>query len=123
MACIQVESFCKYCFLSVIIGASVNEPHTSGVYAKFSFCSSRMSCRIYAHYSRDSIHVHLEYQITLMHAAVRSCTDMDTSLTVHEQSERREASNTARTREGLPHAFETAVEKEASHCYCGLGTA
>ena len=64
------------------------------------------------------LYAHLEYRITLMHAAVRSCTcscctDMDTSSTVHEQSERIEASKTARTREGPRHAFETAAEREA----------
>ena len=67
-----------------------------------------------------------------MHAALRSCADMDTSLTVHEQSEKREASKTARTREGPHPAFEAAAEREArfverpevySHCYCGLDTA
>ena len=114
---------------------SVSEPHTSGVYVKFSVCLSHTSCRIYAHYSiyaHDSIYAHLEYRIMLMHAAVRSCTDMVTSSTVHEQSKKREASKTARTRAGPHRAFDTAAEREArfverpelcSHCYCGLDTA
>ena len=93
-----------------------------------------MSCRIYAHYfyDHDSIYAHLEYRIILMHAAVRSCTGMDTLSMVHEQSERREASKTAKTREGRHPAFKTVAEREArfverpelgSHCYCGLDTA
>ena len=40
--------------------------------------------------------------------------DVDTSSTVHEQSERREASKMARMREGPRHAFERVVEREAS---------